>query len=113
MNNLTTQGVFRYSSIIIHLILFQQGNLCPIQLNRQYERGLIQLVIHWTELVRAGSLNFTFSYFIDSFIHPVLQLLYSHEEPKIGEEIKNTLHLSEQTKTGDWYLYQNYIEIRI
>lgn len=44
--NLTTQGVFRYSSIIIHLILFQQGDLFPIQLNRQDEQGVYQSVIH-------------------------------------------------------------------
>jgi len=33
--NLTTRGVFRYSSVIIHLVLFQQGDLFPIQLNKQ------------------------------------------------------------------------------
>ncbi len=70
-------------------------------------------MIHWTELVRAGSSNFTFSQFIDSFVHPILQLLNSQAKPIIGEDIKKTFHLSEQTKTRDWYLYQNYTEIRI
>ena len=59
--NFTTQGVFRYSSVIIHLILFQQGDSLHIQLNRKYEKGVNHSVIHWTELVKAASTKFTFS----------------------------------------------------
>lgn len=44
--NFSTQGLFRYSSIIIHFLLFQQGDSLPIQLNKQYEQGVNQLVIH-------------------------------------------------------------------
>lgn len=59
--NLTTQGLFKYSSIIIHLIFFQQGDLLSIKFNRQDEQGVNQSVIHWAELVKVGSLNLTFS----------------------------------------------------
>lgn len=31
----TTQGVFKYSSVIIHMFLFQRGDLLPIQLPKQ------------------------------------------------------------------------------
>ena len=72
---LTTNGVFRYSSVIIHFILFQLGDSLHIQPNRQDEQGVNQSVIHWTKLVEAASSRFTFSQFIDSFVHPVLQLL--------------------------------------
>ena len=74
--NFTTR-VFSYSSVIIHLILFQQGDSLLIQLSRQDEQGVNQSVIHWTELVKAASSKFRFSQFIDSFVHPVLQLLNS------------------------------------
>jgi hypothetical protein len=34
-------------------------------------------------------------------------------EPRINEEVYRILHLSNLTKTGDWYLYQNHTEIRV
>lgn len=40
-------------------------------------------------------------------------LLTSNIDPRIWPEIEQCLHLSEQTKIGDWYLYHNYIEIRV
>lgn len=46
------------------------------------------------------------------FIHPVLQLINSQKEPRINEETKKVVYLSDQTKIGDLYLYQNYTEIR-
>jgi hypothetical protein len=39
--------------------------------------------------------------------------LNNSTEPRISEEIQKVLHLSDQAKTGDWYLYQNYTEIRV
>jgi hypothetical protein len=32
-------------------------------------------------------------------------------EPRINEEIQRILHLLDLAKTGDWYLYQDHIEI--
>lgn len=71
-----------------------------------------QSTIHWTEMVMKNSTTSSFVELIDAFIHPVAQLLNSQIEPKIGDEIKRILHLSEQTK-GDCHLYQNYTKIRI
>ena len=34
-------------------------------------------------------------------------------EPRVNDEVRRVLHLSENTKTGDWYLYQNHSEIRV
>ena len=31
----------------------------------------------------------------------------------ISNEIKKVLQLSEKNRIGDWYLYQNHIEIRV
>ena len=69
--NFTAQGVFKYSSVIIHLFLFQQGDQLHIQFSKQDDKGVNQSVIHWTEIVRATQAKPTFSEFVDSFIHPV------------------------------------------
>ena len=34
-------------------------------------------------------------------------------QPRISDEIKRVLQLSEQIRAGDWYLYQNHTEIRV
>lgn len=33
--------------------------------------------------------------------------------PRISDEIVKVLQLVDHSTTGDWYLYQNYIEIRV
>ena len=44
--NFTTQGAFTYSSVIIHMILFQQADMFPIHLNKKDAQGVNQSVIH-------------------------------------------------------------------
>jgi hypothetical protein len=34
-------------------------------------------------------------------------------EPRVNDEVRRVLHLSENTKTSDWYLYKNHSEIRV
>ena len=43
------------------------------------------------------------------FLHPVINLLGSRNKPRISEEIRKVLKISD----GDWYLYQNYTKLRI
>jgi hypothetical protein len=40
-------------------------------------------------------------------------MLSGKPETRINEEIQRILHLSNLAKTGDWYLYQNYTDIRV
>jgi hypothetical protein len=40
-------------------------------------------------------------------------MLSSRPRPRINEEIQRILHLSDLTKTGDWYLYKNHTDIRV
>jgi len=47
------------------------------------------------------------------FFHPIMSLLSGTAEPRISEEIRRIMKLSNQAKIGDWYLYQNYIELRV
>jgi len=55
----------------------------------------------------------SYKQFIEDFFHPAMNILNSPIQPRISEDIKIILHLIDQAKTGDWYLYQNYIEIRV
>lgn len=47
------------------------------------------------------------------FVHPVISLLSSRIGPRINEDIRKVLQLSNQVQTRDWYLYQNYTKLRI
>jgi hypothetical protein len=67
----------------------------------------------WTSLVRKNSTEYSFKDFIDQFYHPMVCILKRNIEPRINEEIHRILHLSDLAKLGDWYLYQNHIEIRV
>ena len=51
--------------------------------------------------------------FVDCFVHPLLNMLTNSVQPRISDEIKKVLQPSEQSRTGDWYLYQNHTEIRV
>jgi hypothetical protein len=108
-----TEGMFRYSSILVYMFLFYQSDRFPCALQKLNKEGSPQSVTSWTSLVRKNSTEYNFKDFIDQFIHPVVCLLNNNTEPRVSEEIQKVLHLSDQAKTGDWYLYQNYTEIRV
>ena len=46
-------------------------------------------------------------------MRPTISLLDKAEPPRVNEEIKRILQLSEKYKVGDWYLYKNHTEIRV
>ena len=75
--------------------------------------GKPQPITFWTSLLRRNSTEFSFKQFIEQFYHPVVSMLSGRPEPRIDEEFQIILHLSDLTKMGDWYLYQNHTEIRI
>ena len=54
--NLTTEGVFKYSFILFHMFIFQQGDRLPIVLHKKDDQQENQAVIHWTSLIRKKSL---------------------------------------------------------
>jgi hypothetical protein len=108
-----TEGMFKYSSILVYMFIFYQADRFPFALQKLNEQGSPQSVIFWTSLVRKNSTEYSFKDFIDQFIYPATCLLSSSTEPRVSEEIQKVLHLTDQAKTGDWYLYQNYTEIRV
>ena len=73
--------------------------------------GRPQVVTAWTSLLKHNPIEFSFKDFIDQFYHPVVSMLGGRPEPRINDEFQRILHLSDNTKIGDWYLYQDYTEI--
>jgi hypothetical protein len=67
--------------------------------------GRPQTVITWTSLLKYNSTEFNFKEFIDQFYHLVVSMLGDRPEPWINDEVQRILHLSDNTNTGDWYLY--------
>lgn len=57
--------------------------------------------------------EYTYKQFTEMFVHPAISLLSSRIELRISEEMRKVLQLPDQVQTWDWYLYQNYIELRI
>ena len=109
--NFTTEGVFRYSSILAYMFLYFQADRFNFSMQKMDSDGKPQPVLAWTSLLRRNSVEYDFTAFIDQFYHPVVSMLSGVPEPQVNEEVRRVLHLSESTKTGDWYLYQNYSEI--
>jgi hypothetical protein len=111
--NFTTEGMFRYSSILAYLFVFFQADKFSFSMQKMDEDGRPQAVTTWTSLLRHNSTEFSFKQFIEQFYHPVVSMLSGRPEPRINDEVQRILHLSDHTKTGDWYLYQNHTEIRV
>lgn len=63
--------------------------------------------------MRKNSSDFNFSDFNNQFIYTMAFHLNKNVEPRMGYEIQRILHLGDQEKTGDWYLYQNRTESRV
>ena len=63
--------------------------------------------------MKHNSTEYSFKEFINIFYHPVVSMLSGRPEPRINDEVQRFMHLSDNTKTGDWYLYQNHTEIRV
>jgi hypothetical protein len=67
--------------------------------------GKPQPVTTWTSLLKCNSAKFDFKAFIDQFYHPMVSILSGRPEPRINNEVQRILHLSDNAKTRDWYLY--------
>lgn len=91
---ITTEGMFKYASVLLSIFIFQQGDKFPIALQKKDDQGVSQL-IEWTSLVRRNSMEFSFTDFIDRFIHTVAWLLNNQIELRINPKIKRIFHVSD------------------
>ena len=95
------------------MFLYFQEDKFPITLQKLDIEENPLSVIFWTSLIRKESTEFTFEEFKDNFFHPLINMLTNIEKPRISDEMKKILQLSEHTRTGDWYLYEKHTEIRV
>jgi len=65
------------------------------------EEGEPKSVILWTTLVMKDQRDFTYKTFIEMFVHPSMSLLSGTTEPRISEEIKSIMQLTNQERTVD------------
>jgi hypothetical protein len=108
-----TEGMFRYSSILAYMFVFYQADKFSFSMQKMDADGRPQPITAWTSLLKHNSTEYSFKAFIDHFYHPVVSMLSGRPKPQINDEVQRILHLSDNTKTGDWYLYQNHSEIRV
>jgi hypothetical protein len=111
--NFSMEGMFRYSLILAYLFVFFQVDKFGFSMQKMDGDGRPQAVIAWTSLLEHNSTDFSFKDFINQFYHPLVSMLGGRPEPWINDEVQRILHLSDNTKIGDWYLYQDYTEIRV
>ena len=113
LSKLSEEGVFRYSSYLLHLFLYYQTDKFPIECQKVDAEGKVLSVVFWSSILRKWNKEYSFTDFNDSFIAPAMYLLEKEEIPRINDETRRILQLSESYKTGDWYLYKNHTEIRV
>lgn len=99
------EGAFKHQTDLVYLSLFFQADRFKFPLQKVDAQGTPQSVIHWTSLVRKNTKEYSFSDYVNQFLHTTLFFLSSDIIPRISLEIKRILHLSEQSKIRDWYLY--------
>jgi hypothetical protein len=111
--NFGIECMSRYSSILAYMFVFYQADKFNFSMQKMDADGRPQPVTAWTSLLKRKSTEYRFKAFIDIFYHRVVIILSGRPEPRINDEFQRILHLSDNAKTGDWYLYQNHTEIRV
>lgn len=111
--NFVTEEVFQYSSVFVYMFFYFQANGFQFSMSNLNEEGEPQSVIFWATLVMKYPKYFSYKTFVEIFLHPGMSILSGTAEPRISEEIRRIMLLTYQERTGDWYLYQNYTELRV
>jgi hypothetical protein len=93
--------MFRYSSILAYMFIYFQADKFNFSMQKMDADGRPQPVTAWTSLLKHNSVEYDFMAFIDQFYHPVVSMLSGMPEPRINDEVRRVLHLSDNAKTGD------------
>ena len=95
-------------------MLYYQSENFHFPVRKLDNKGNPRSVTFWSPIFHAYyESTYSYSEFIDQFVHPATTLLTGVSPPRISGDIKRILQLSKQYRVGDWYLYKNHTEIRI
>ena len=112
--NLERKRVFKYTSYIYHLLLFNQPGSFPFPLKKVDAQGNQRSVVFWSSVFHHVFYSpYSYCEFIDLFINPTMSLLLSSPPPRLTDEMQKILQLSKNYSIGDWYFYQHHTVIRI
>jgi len=100
--SLDRERVFKYTSYIYHLLLYNQPDSFQIPLRRLDLKGERRSVTFSTSVFHEVH-NSPYSYceFIDLFIHPTTSLLMTTPPPRLSAEVQKVLHLLKDYSIGD------------
>ena len=93
------ERVFKYSSFIYHLMIHYQSESFPFHMQKLDTKGNPRSVIFWSAITHHfPDSPYSYTKFIDLFVHLATTLLTAIPPPRINNEIKRTLQLSKQYK---------------
>lgn len=95
------------------MLVYFQVDKFQFSMRKLNEEGEPQSIIFWTTLVMKDSKDFSYKQIVEMFVHPKMSFLSGTVKPRINEEIRRIMQLTDQARIGDWYLYQNYTEVRV
>lgn len=78
---LENERMFKYSLVMYHLFLYYKDDRFPISLQNMDTKGNPRLVIFWILLVHQFDSQYSYTYFIDLFVHPVIAMLLGSPPP--------------------------------
>ena len=89
---LENEKVFKYSTVIYHLMLYYQPKTFPFYLKKLDTQGNPRSVIFWSTITHCSPDSpYSCIEFIDLFIHPATTLLTGVAPPRLSNEIKKIL----------------------
>ena len=70
-----SEGVFRYTSYLLHLFLYYQADKFPIEFQKIDPEGNLLSVVFWSSILRKWNREYNFAEFNDLFLVPAMNLL--------------------------------------
>ena len=90
---LENERVFKYSSVLYHLLLYYQDDKIPFTPQKLDTKGHPRLVIFLTPLIHKHDSPYPYTNFIDIFAHPVVTMLLEIPPTGISSYIRRILLL--------------------
>ena len=78
------ERVFKYSSVLYHMFLYYQLEKFPFTLQKLDTKDQPRSVIFWTPLIHKYQSPYSYSDFIDLFVHPIMTMFIGSPPPRIS-----------------------------